>query len=164
VEEINAQRLYHFVNNIRQALEVSRGKTVGILGLAFKANTDDTRGAPSLPIIERLLADGIELRLYDPHAMPSLQLVFREEKGRVHYCTSAYDAARGADALLLLTDWEEFRQLDLARLSSEMQNPVLLDGRNLYDPCEVRAAGFDYISIGRKACQKLEKLAVDVSG
>jgi len=149
VEGINQRRVEVFVGKVRQALWVLRGKTIGILGLAFKPGTDDIREAVSLKIVRALLDEGSLLRMYDPQAMPNTQRVFPETPGQLAYCASAYEAARGAHALLLLTEWEEFRQLDLVRLRDLMEVPILVDGRNLYDPGAVREAGFEYVSIGR---------------
>ena len=150
VEKINRRRVGLFLKKVRQALWVIRGKTIGILGLSFKPGTDDIREAPSLRIIETLLAEGAILRLYDPQAAANTRAVFPEEAGRVKYCASPLEAAAGAHALLLLTEWEEFLQLDLAHLSQLMQVPVLVDGRNFFDPQKARAAGFEYLSIGRQ--------------
>ena len=116
--------------------------------MAFKAGTDDIREAVSLKIIQALLDEGSILRLYDPQAMPNTQRVFPASTERLTYCSSAYEAARGAQALLLLTEWEEFRQLDLLRVRELMEVPVLVDGRNLFDPDAVRKAGFEYVSHG----------------
>jgi UDPglucose 6-dehydrogenase len=149
VERINLQRVGLFVQKVRQALWILRGKTIGILGLAFKPGTDDIREAPSLKIVQALLEEGSILRMHDPQATPNAQQVFPEARGRVTYCTSAYEAARGAHALLLLTEWEEFRRLDLIRLRHLMELPVLVDGRDLYDPETARQAGFEYHSVGR---------------
>jgi UDPglucose 6-dehydrogenase len=149
VERINQRRVEVFLGKVRQALWVLRGKTIGVLGLAFKPGTDDIREAVSLKILRALLDEGSLLRIYDPQAMPNTQQVFPATPGRVIYCDSAYEAAHGAQALLLLTEWEEFRQLDLTRVRNLMEVPVLVDGRNLYDPAAARQAGFEYISIGR---------------
>jgi UDPglucose 6-dehydrogenase len=151
VERINQRRVDVFVGKVREALWVLRGKTIGILGLAFKPGTDDIREAVSLKIVKALLDEGSILQLYDPQAMPSTRSVFPETPGHLAYCTSAYEAARGAHALLLITEWEEFRQLDLIRLRDLMEVPVLVDGRNTYDPSAAREAGFEYFSIGRDA-------------
>jgi UDPglucose 6-dehydrogenase len=151
VERINQRRVEVLLAKVRQALWVLRGKTIGILGLAFKPGTDDIREAVSLKIIRALLDEGSLLRIYDPQAIPNTQQVFPATPGQVTYCDSAYEAARGAQALLLLTEWEEFRQLDLTRMRDLMEVPVLVDGRNLYDPAAARQAGFEYISIGRGA-------------
>lgn len=150
VERINQRRVDIFVRKIRQAIWTLPGKTLGILGLAFKAGTDDIREAVSLKIIRALLDEGCILRLYDPQAIPNTQQVFPASTERLTYCPSAYEAAHGAQALLLLTEWEEFRQLDLLRLRGLMEVPVLVDGRNLFDPDAVRKAGFEYVCMGRE--------------
>jgi UDPglucose 6-dehydrogenase len=149
VEKINQRRVDVFLHKVHQAIWTLRGKTLGVLGLAFKAGTDDTREAVSLKIIRALLEEGTILRLYDPQAMPNTQEVFPASTKGLTYCSNAYEAAQGAQALLLLTEWEEFRQLDLSRVREVMEVPVLVDGRNLFDPEAVRKAGFEYISIGR---------------
>ena len=149
VERINQRRVDIFIRKVREALWTLRGKTLGILGLAFKAGTDDIREAVSLKIIQTLLDEGSILRLYDPEAMPNTQAVFPEAPPQLTYCSSAYEAARGAQALLLVTEWDEFRELDLARVRDLMDVPVLVDGRNLYDPEAVRKAGLEYLSMGR---------------
>ena len=127
-----------------------RGKKVGILGLAFKPRTDDIREAPALKIIEALLKEGASVQLYDPEAMPNALRVLPEERGRISYCRTAYEAAAGAHALLVLTEWNEFRELDLRRVCELMEVPILVDGRNLYQPSAARNAGFEYHSIGRE--------------
>ncbi len=149
VERINQRRVDLFIHKVHQALWTLRGKTLGVLGLAFKAGTDDIREAVSLKIIQALLDEGSLLRLYDPQAMPNTRQVFPPLEPGITYCPSAYEAASGAQALLLLTEWEEFRQLDLARVREVMEVPILVDGRNLYDPEAVRKAGFEYVSMGR---------------
>ena len=148
-ECINRQRIELFLKKIRERLWVLPGKTVGVLGLAFKPDTDDIRETPSLKIVNALRKEGVILKLYDPQAMSNTQQLLPEEADRLTYCASPYDVARGAQALVLLTEWEEFRQLDLPRLRELMDIPVLIDGRNFYDPETVRAAGFEYVSIGR---------------
>lgn len=150
VERVNERRIDGFVKKVQKALWVIKGKNIGVLGLAFKPGTDDTREAPSLRVIKRLLSEGANLRLYDPSAMPNVQKVFREEPERLRYCESAYEAAEGADALLVLTEWDEFRQLDLARLRDLMTVPMVVDGRNLFDRRTMQDAGFEYCSIGRE--------------
>ncbi len=153
VERINRLRIGLFLKKVRQTVWVHRGKTIGILGLAFKPGTDDVREAPSLQIIEALLKEGAVLQLYDPRAMPNIRSIFPEEEGRLFYCQSPYEAARGAHALLLLTEWDEFRQLDLLRVRDLMEVPVLVDGRNFYDPDYVRKAGFEYVCMGRSGVE-----------
>ncbi len=149
VEEINQRRIELFLEKVRKALWVLEGKTLALLGLAFKPGTDDVRDAPSLKLIEALRQEGAALQLYDPKAMPEMQRLFPEQEGRLTYCSSPYQAAQGADALLLLTEWDEFQNLDWDRLHDLMQIPVVLDGRNFCDPEQVRQAGFEYVGMGR---------------
>lgn len=149
VERINQKRIDLFLRKLRKALWIVRGKTICVLGLAFKPNTDDIREAPSLKIIERLLEEGAIVQLYDPQAVAETQRVYPEQPGRVSYCKSAYEAAQGAHALLLLTEWDEFRELDLERIRSSMTIPIVVDGRNLFDPERMQELGFEYFSMGR---------------
>jgi UDPglucose 6-dehydrogenase len=149
VERVNFRRTKLFVKKIQKALWVLKGKTIAVWGLAFKPDTDDIREAPSLKIVEELLGEGACLRLYDPQAMANAQRVFPQASGQVTYCNSACEAARGADALLLLTEWSEFREVDLARVHDVMGVPVLIDGRNFLDSHAAVAAGFQYHSVGR---------------
>lgn len=121
-----------------------RGKTIGILGLTFKPNTDDMREAPSLSIIQCLIGAGARIRAFDPQGMDAAQAMMPSAT----YCTDAYDAAAGADCLVLVTEWNEFRSLDLARVKTLMGKPVIADLRNVYRRKEVEAAGFVYTSIG----------------
>jgi UDPglucose 6-dehydrogenase len=155
VENINQRRVDIFLHKVHQVLWTLRGKTLGVLGLAFKPGTDDIREAVSLKIIQALLDEGSILRLYDPQAMPNTQKVFPALTEQLTYCSSPYEAAQGAQALLLLTEWEEFRQLDLQRVRDLMEVPILVDGRNLFDPDTVRKAGFEYVSIGRDGAKPL---------
>lgn len=150
VERINAERVDRFLEKLRKTLWIIQDKTIGIWGLAFKPNTDDTREAPSIRIIEALLKEGARLQMYDPPAARSMQRIFPEEPDRITYCPTPYQACEGAHALLLLTEWEEFRKADLQRVATSMAWPILLDGRNVFDPEEVTRAGLEYISIGRK--------------
>jgi UDPglucose 6-dehydrogenase len=138
-----------FVKKVRQALWVLRGKVIGVLGLAFKPGTDDIREAPSLRVIRALLDEGARLQLYDPKAMRNAQRVFPPEGDRIRYCESAYEASRAAQALLVLTEWKEFAELDLHRVYGLMDIPVIIDGRNVFVPELVRGAGFEYLSVGR---------------
>ena len=121
------------------------GKTIAVLGVTFKPNTDDMREAPSLDIIPALQAAGARIRAYDPQGMAEAQPLLSE----VAWCADAYDALREADALVILTEWNEFRGLDLVRVRQLMRNPAMLDLRNIYNPEEMRAAGFDYACVGR---------------
>lgn len=149
VERVNLARVDRFLRKVTQALWVVRGKTVAVLGLAFKPGTDDVRESPALAIARRLLAEGAILRLHDPQAMPVARQVLPEEPGRVVYCDSPYEAARGAHALLVVTEWDAYRRLDLYRLRQVVEVPVILDGRNALDPAACRAAGFEYYGMGR---------------
>lgn len=123
-----------------------RGKCLAIWGLAFKPQTDDIREAPALDLIDALLGDGVALRVYDPEARHNLHEVYGE---RLSYCERPYDALMGADGLAIITEWPEFRRPDFARMRSLMREPVIFDGRNVYEPASVRRFGFTYYSIGR---------------
>ena len=122
-----------------------RGKTVGVWGLSFKPDTDDMRESPSIDIINALVKAGAKVQAYDPIAMEVSRSLFEN----VAFCSDAYEAARGADAVLLVTAWNEFKQLDMERVRSLMRVPVLFDGRNIYDPTEMRDLGFKYAGVGR---------------
>src|SRR5438094_2770254 len=148
VERINSARVDRLLTKIERALWIVRHKVVAVLGVAFKGNTDDIRGAPSLTVVPRLHDAGASLRIYDPAAMPKLQAMYPPDD-RLVYAESAMDAARDANALVILTDWEEFRRLDLDRLRSVMRSPIIIDGRNLFRPAQLEAAGFEYYSLGR---------------
>jgi UDPglucose 6-dehydrogenase len=144
-ERVNKRRIDLFFDKIRQALWVLKDKKVGVLGLAFKANTDDIRFAPSLDVLRRLLAEGAEVRAYDQEAMDRTSAIFPQ----VHCCREAYKVARDADALLILTEWEEFRQLDWERIHGLMARPLVIDGRNLLNPEAMIERGFEYYCFGR---------------
>jgi UDPglucose 6-dehydrogenase len=150
VESINHARIEAFLQKVREALWVVSGKTVAILGLAFKPQTDDIREAPSLNIIQALLREGANLRLYDPEAMQNARQSMPDQPGRLTYCASACEAVQGAHALAILTDWDEFRELDLARVRALMEVPIVVDGRNIWEPEAVRNAGFEYHCMGRR--------------
>jgi UDPglucose 6-dehydrogenase len=149
VEAINQRRVEAFLRKVRQAVWILQGKQMGVLGLAFKGGTDDIRESPALRIIRALMKEGARLRLHDPQAMAASQREMPPQPARLEYCSSAYDAARGAHALLILTPWQEYRELDLARLHKLMEMPLIIDGRNLLDPEAVRSADFDYVDMGR---------------
>jgi UDP-glucose 6-dehydrogenase/nucleoside-diphosphate-sugar epimerase len=153
VERINQRRVDVCLAKLREALWVLRGKTVAVLGGAFKPGTDDIREAPSLKIIARLLAEGMNVRVHDPQAIPNMKLAVPEDPARITYWSSPYEAARDAEALLLLTEWEEYRQLHWSRLRELMAIPVIVDGRNHLDATEVTHAGFEYFCIGGSGIQ-----------
>jgi len=144
----NENRKKRMVEKIRRIAGPLAGKTLAFLGLAFKPNTDDVRESPALAIISQLLDEGAELRVHDPAAMEETRKIFGE---RLCYCNDPYEAAQGAGALIIATEWDSYRRLDLGRLRSLLQSPVLIDLRNIYTPEEVRKFGFSYESLGRKS-------------
>jgi UDPglucose 6-dehydrogenase len=145
VMDINRDQRMLAIDKLRECLETLEGRTVGLLGLAFKPNTDDLREAPSLDIARVLIAAGADVRAYDPAAMAGA----RELLPQVVYSADPYELANGADGLVLVTEWNEFRQLDLGRVRASMRRPVMIDGRNIYDPALMRSLGFIYRGIGR---------------
>jgi UDPglucose 6-dehydrogenase len=145
VMDINRDQRMLVIDKLHECIEELPGKVVGLLGLAFKPNTDDLREAPSLDIARVLNAAGVNVRAYDPAAMERA----RELLPNLDYRADAYEMAAGADALILVTEWNEFRQLDLGRLKAAMRKPVMIDGRNIYDPAAMRSLGFTYRGIGR---------------
>jgi UDPglucose 6-dehydrogenase len=163
VENINQRRVEAFVKKVRQAVWVLQGKQMAVLGLAFKGGTDDIRESPALCIVKTLLEEGARLRVHDPQAMQASQQEMPAVAGRLEYCSSPYEAARGAHALLVLTPWPEYRELDLARLHELMEVPVIIDGRNLLDPEVVRAADFEYVDMGRTQCSSPGGTPLDLS-
>lgn len=149
VEAINERRTEIFLKKVREALWVLQGKTIAVLGLAFKPGTDDIREAPSLKIVKALLAEGALLRLHDPKAMENAQADLGSSEN-VAYVEDPYSAATHAQALLLLTEWPEYQQLDLQRLRDLMDVPVVVDGRNIFDPKTMQRLGFEYLCMGRE--------------
>ena len=145
VQSINSDQIKRFLKKVHDTLWIVKDKTIAVLGLAFKPNTDDMRLAPSLEIIHSLQKEGAKIRAYDPKAMDKA----RELLPAVEFYDSPYTTASGADALIICTEWDEFRQLDLKKLHSVMNHPVILDGRNLFDPQKMAELGFVYKGIGR---------------
>src|SRR5881392_222973 len=145
--EINQERASHFVRMIEKALAPLDDKRVAVLGLAFKPNTDDMREAKSIEVVARLVQLGAQVRAYDPVAMENAKRVL---PASVVYCDSPYAAATDADAVALVTEWNEFKLLNLERLRAVMRRPIVYDGRNLWEPERMRRLGFEYHSIGRK--------------
>jgi UDPglucose 6-dehydrogenase len=146
VVEINDLARRHFIDKVVKMLGGDlKGKKIGVLGLSFKPDTDDMRESPSIEIIQGLQQAGAEIQAFDPVAMEASQ----EHLKKVRYCTDAYEAATGVDALLLITAWNEFKQLDMEKLRSLMRGGVFVDGRNIYDPVEMRDFGFTYAGVGR---------------
>ena len=147
VEEVNERQKSVLFEKLRRHYGDLQGKTIALWGLAFKAETDDMREATSLVTIRHLLEAGCTVRVFDPAAMDEAH---RRLGDAVIYASDIYDAAKGADALLLLTEWKQFRLPSWARVHDLMRNPIVFDGRNIYDPAEMRKNGFEYYSIGRK--------------
>lgn len=145
VQDINEQQRKLFVKKVEKALWVLKGKTIGVLGLAFKPNTDDMRFAPSIDIINRLQEEGAKIKAYDPKAVETSKKVLKN----IEYCKNAYDAAKGSDALIILTEWSEFRDIDMDRIRALLKCPLVIDGRNIYAPADMEKKGIRYISIGR---------------
>ena len=146
VIEVNITQKDRMITKIEHALRGAGGKTIGILGLSFKPNTNDIRESPAVHIIEGLLDIGANIRVYDPVAMDDTKSVLGQ---RVTYCSDAYDAASNADAIILVTEWNQFRNLQLERLKGLLKHPVFIDLRNVYEPDRMRKSGFDYYSVGR---------------
>jgi UDPglucose 6-dehydrogenase len=146
VVDINSDRIDRFVGRMRDAMGTLEGKTFAVLGLAFKPNTDDIRDAKSLDIIQQLLDAKATVRAYVPIAMDNTKKVFPQ----IQYCESTYKAAEGSDALIIVTEWNEFKLLNLSKIKQIMKSHYIFDGRNIYDPAHMRSQGFEYFSIGRK--------------
>ncbi len=145
VMDINDDRRRLLVEKIREGVGDFEGKVIGVLGLTFKPNTDDLRDAPALDIAERLLKDGAAVRAYDPVGMPGAAKLMPA----IEMAEDAYALAEGADALVICTEWNEFKQLDLQRIKGLLRNPVVIDGRNIYEPFNMAQLGFTYLAMGR---------------
>jgi UDPglucose 6-dehydrogenase len=159
VEKINSQQKKRFLNKVRSALWTLRGKRIGVLGLAFKGETDDIRESPAIDVVEMLIAEGSSVAAYDPAAIKRTQEILPAGPNLI-YVDDSYAAAKDADALLILTDWAEFATLDLDRLNKTLRYPIIIDGRNLYDPDIMVKHGFTYLSIGRPAVHPVRDLSL----
>src|SRR5271169_6221963 len=157
VMRINEEQRHRFLRKVRSALWTLRGKRLGVLGLAFKGGTDDIRESPAILLVQALLQEGCQICAYDPAAHARAKEVLNAS---IEYANSPYEAATDADAVLILTEWEEFAALDLARLHAAVKYPIVIDGRNLYDPAAMTAHGFTYYSVGRPAATP-ESLALE---
>jgi UDPglucose 6-dehydrogenase len=144
-QRVNAESRARFLKKIEEELWIVKGKTIAALGLSFKPETDDLRESVAMEVVRGLVQQGARVRAYDPKAMEKARALLKD----VTFCGSALEAAAGADCALLLTEWDEFRTLDLRKLKKAMAHPTMLDGRNLYDPARMRAMGFTYRSVGR---------------
>jgi len=145
VEKINQRRVKHVVEKIREELWVMRGKKLAVWGLAFKPNTDDVRFAPSLELMRVLIGEGAIVSAYDPKAMEKAKAALPD----VNYCPDPYEAAQAAEAVLIVTEWDEFRQIDWDRLTAAVEHPLIMDCRNMLDASEAASHGFHYFSVGR---------------
>jgi UDPglucose 6-dehydrogenase len=148
VMRINEDQRHRFLRKVHNALWTLRGKRLGVLGLAFKGGTDDIRESPAISLVQTLLQEGCQIAAYDPAANERAREVLNSN---VEFASDSYEAARGADALLILTEWDEFASLDLDRLHKELKYPIVIDGRNLFAPDVMSAHGFTYYSVGRPA-------------
>lgn len=157
VEKINAQQRRRFLAKVRSALWTLRGKRLGVLGLAFKGETDDIRESPALEMIRLLLAEGCSITAYDPAAKERAMEVLPAGK-QLSYAEDAYAAAKDADALLVLTDWAEFGSLDMQRMHQTLRYPIVVDGRNLFDPKTMASLGFTYMSVGRPTAHPVREV------
>ena len=146
VEDVNRLQKTRLFAKLTKQLRSVKGKTIAVWGLSFKPRTDDMREAPSIPLIESLLAAGAKVQAYDPEAFPVARGIFGN---RITYASTNYDALKGADALVIVTEWNEFRRPDFARMRTLMRAPVIVDGRNLFTPEQMKQHGFAYHSIGR---------------
>jgi UDPglucose 6-dehydrogenase len=156
VEKINVNQKKRFLSKVRSALWTLRGKRLAVLGLSFKGETDDIRESPAIDLVEMLLAEGCSVVAYDPAAMKRAQDEL-PASAQMRYADSAQEAAKDADALLILTDWSEFGKMDLEQLHAALRYPIVIDGRNLYDPKTMTKHGFTYISIGRPAATPMRE-------
>jgi len=156
IRKINERQKDIFFNKVLSALWTLRGKRLAALGLAFKGDTDDIRESPAVALVQRLLASGALVTAYDPAAMERAREVL-SPSGKMHYASSLYEAARDADAVLILTDWKEFANIDLVRLNQEVHFPIIIDGRNLYKPQFMHDHGFTYVSVGRPATYQAQQ-------
>lgn len=152
VREINQQQKKFFLAKVKENLWIIKEKTVGILGISFKPNTDDIRSAPALDFIRFLLQEGARVKVYDPSAIEKAKEALDHK--HIQYCRSAYEVAKGSDCLLLVTEWDEFKELDFVKIKKLLNRPLIIDGRNVYDPAKMQALGFTYVCIGRHSAKK----------
>jgi UDPglucose 6-dehydrogenase len=145
VQRINAEQMERFIKKITDTLWVLKAKTIGVLGLAFKQNTDDVRLSPAIDLCHHLQKEGAKLRVHDPQAMEKAHAVLKD----VTFVENMNDVAKGCDALVVATEWPEFKKLDLEKARQELTHPILFDGRNLFDAQEMEKLGFIYKSVGR---------------
>ncbi len=150
VKEINQEQKDFFLSKIKDILWIIKDKTIGVLGLSFKPNTDDIRNAPSIDIIRALQQEGARIRTYDPCAMEKARHLVKD----VRFCKDPYEVCRGSDCLLIVSEWDEFKELDFGRIKKLLKRPLIFDGRNIYEPQKLEKLGFRYVGIGRKGFKK----------
>ncbi len=146
VRQVNLQQKIAFQEKIKDSLWIIKDKTIGVLGISFKPDTDDIRNAPSIDIINALEKEGAKLKVYDPQSMQKA----KEVLGKIKFCKDPYEVCKGSDCLVVLTEWDEFKGLDFLKIKKLLKRPLVIDGRNIYDPGVMKKLGFNYISIGRK--------------
>ncbi|OGX33041.1 MAG: UDP-glucose 6-dehydrogenase [Omnitrophica WOR_2 bacterium RIFCSPLOWO2_12_FULL_51_24] len=149
VKRINEKQRTVLIGKIEKVVWNIKGKTIAVLGLAFKPNTDDMRFAPAVEIIERLIGEGAVIKAYDPQSMERARAI--PELKNVKFCRGPYDAVKGAECAVILTEWNEFKEIDLKKVKKLLKQPVIIDGRNIYDPKKMKELGFRYYCIGRAA-------------
>ena len=149
VHEINESRIDVLMKHLKNALWNLKDKNIVIWGLSFKPNTDDIRETPSLKVVKRILDEGGKLTLYDPVAMDNMKKVYPENHPYIVYARDMYDAVKDKEALVILTEWDVFKQADLQKVKELMLTPIIVDGRNIYKPRKVRKMGFEYYPMGR---------------
>jgi UDPglucose 6-dehydrogenase len=145
VRNVNEQQKKYFIRLIEDKLWIIKNKVIGILGLAFKPDTDDMRNAPAIDVIQALHHEGARIKAYDPQAMTNAKALLP----KIHYCSNSYQAAKGCDCLLILTEWEEFKKVDYSKIKRSMRQAMIFDGRNLFQQGELEKLGFEYYGIGR---------------
>jgi len=156
VRKINETQKNIYFNKVLSALWTLRGKRLAALGLAFKGDTDDIRESPAIDVIRRLLEAGASVTAYDPAAMERAKAVLPPSQ-KMSYASDLYEAAKDADAVLILTDWKEFAKIDLVRLNQAVRFPIVIDGRNLFTPQHMVDHGFTYVSVGRPASYQAQQ-------
>ena len=156
VAKINKEQKQLLVKKVEDLVWIIQGKVIGILGLSFKPNTDDIRFSVSLDVIRMLQKQGARIKAYDPQAMPEAKRQLRD----VEFCQDPYRVARNSDCLVIMTEWEEFRKMDLVRIKKLLRQPIIVDGRNIFEPKEMDKLGFIYKSIGRELKPRIKKVSV----
>lgn len=146
VKKINKKQRDIFIGKVKSKISRFKGKKIGVWGLSFKADTDDMRESPSIDIINHFLKMGAKVFAYDPVAMAKAKIIF---KNKITYCKDAYQAVKNVDALVIITDWKQFKNMDLGKIKRIMKKPVMIDGRNMFNPVKMAKLGFDYSSVGR---------------